>query len=126
MRLVHVALVSSSEQNADRFYGEILGLEKLKVKNLSAGLSKPLFDRNEDFKLIIYGNQDIQFEIFISDRKNFTHQALSHTCLEVADRMDILERCNKAGLEIRRVPKNGSTVVFVKDFDGNLFEIKEG
>ena len=36
----------------------------------------------------------------------------------MADREDFLNRCDMAGLEVRRVPKDDKVVVFVQDFDG--------
>ena len=84
-----------------------------------------MFHREEEIKFINYGNEKIQFEIFISDRNEYANNQLSHTCIEVENRTGFLETCEAAGLEVRKASKNGSTIVFIKDFDGNLFEVKE-
>jgi hypothetical protein len=36
-----------------------------------------------------------------------------------------LRKCEKVQVEIIRVPKGESLITFIKDADGNLFEIKE-
>ena len=125
MKLIHVALCCKSEENSDRFFQGILNLEKLKVKLLPAELSKQLFHREEEIRLINYGNEHLTFEIFISDQNDYPAHQLSHTCIEVENRSDFLERCEVAGLEVRKALKNGSTIVFIRDFDENLFEVKE-
>ncbi|MCP4753142.1 MAG: VOC family protein [Proteobacteria bacterium] len=125
MNLKHVALASSSEKNSDRFFRELLGLECMQVKNLPASLSQQIFDQESDYKLIIYGDSSVQFEIFISTRKEFVDKPVTHICLEMDNRADFLTRCRAAKIEVRQVSKNDSTIVFIKDYDGNLFEIKE-
>ena len=125
MNLIHVALSCKSEENSDRFYHSLLNLDKLNVKTLPTELSKQLFQRDEEITYINYGNEQIHFEIFVSDGNDYADNQLSHTCIEVENRSNFLKRCEAAGLEVRKASKNGSTIVFIKDFDGNLFEVKE-
>jgi hypothetical protein len=46
-------------------------------------------------------------------------------CFGVADRPDLLARCEAGGLSVNRVPKGDVELAFVQDYDGNLVEIKE-
>jgi hypothetical protein len=34
-------------------------------------------------------------------------------------------RCKKAGLEVKKIDKQGSVMMFIRDFDRNLYEVKE-
>ena len=43
---------------------------------------------------------------------------------EVKDREEFIRRCEAMHLEVNRIPKGDTLLTFVKDYDGNLFEIK--
>ena len=70
MQLKHIALVSSSEDKADRFYKTLFGLKKINEKVLPATLSHQIFNLNTELKIINYANDKIHFEIFIADKHN--------------------------------------------------------
>lgn len=124
MRYVHTGLVCSSEGKADRFYQEVLGLEKLNTKTLPAELSQSLFGQDVDLPMINYANDQLHFEVFISAKKDIVENQIGHTCIAVAGRDDLVKRCKSANLEVVEVPKGESMLVFIRDFDGNLFEVK--
>lgn len=125
MKLHHIALVSSSEERSDRFYAEVLGLEKKQVRKAPASLMKQLFNLEEEATFINYvGDNGLFFEIFVVRFRESV--PLSHCCLAVNDRDAFLTTCEKMSVPIRRfVKKDGGSVVFVEDYDHNLFEIKE-
>ena len=131
MKLLHVALVRSSEAASDRFFQDILGLARTRTKTASAELCAQLFGREREHQLIYYGNEHLLFEVFVSDQGDFGENHLGHlghVCLEVGDARELLARCEAAGIEVRRaVPGTGGggAVIFIADEDGNLFEIKE-
>jgi len=130
MILNHIALVCSSEKNSDKFYQEILGLRKLESKTVPAKLAKKIFDSEHAYQLIKYGNDAILFEIFISAEQDraaieSTRIRIEHTCIEVDSIDTFLKKCASGAVEIRRIPKGVAQLVFVTDFDDNLFEIKE-
>ncbi len=123
MILKHVALVCSSEENSDKFYGEILGLEKVSFKTLPSALASQIFDVDSEFKMINYASDDIHFEIFIG-KHDYIGKRIEHVCLQVEDLEEFLDRCRAGGVKILQVPKGDKTVTFIEDPDGNLFEIK--
>ncbi|MBU2643354.1 hypothetical protein KKI24_01500 [bacterium] len=125
MNLNHIALVSTSEENADRFFQTCLGLEKKASKVLPADISEKLFGQKEDFPILYYASDTLSFEIFISRRKEKVKNPLGHICLDVRNREAFAETCASEGLEVLRVPKGNSLLIFVKDFDSNAYEIKE-
>ena len=128
MKLLHVALVRSSEAASDRFFQDILGLARTRMKTASAELCAQLFGREREHQIVYYGNEHLLFEVFVSDHGDFGESHLGHVCLEVGDTRELLARCAAAGIEVRRaVPGTGGggAVIFIADEDGNLFEIKE-
>ncbi len=126
MRISHVALVSGSEEKSNRFYKEALGLKELRSTVIPAGLSKSLFGIDREFKVIDFGNEEMKFEVFVvGDERDVPSRRLDHVCLEVENREALLKKWEGMGFEILRVQKGDSLVIFLKDEDGNLFEIKE-
>jgi len=126
MQIGHIALVSSSEEKANRFYMDGLGLKELRSMVIPAGLSKSLFGIDQELKVIDFGDERIKFEVFIlKNEGSVPLRKLDHTCLEVEDREALLIKWKRLGFEVLQVPKGDSLVIFLKDGDGNLFEIKE-
>ena len=126
MRISHIALVSSSEKKANQFYRDLLGLKVLRSTLIPVSLSRSLFGVEQEVKAIDFGNEGIKFEVFIADHKEGSpFKRLDHICLEVEDRGTLLKKCREMGLEVLQVPKGDSLIVFIKDGDGNLFEVKE-
>jgi len=125
MRLIHAGLVSSSESEADRFFGGVLGLEKTRKSELPAELARPLFGVDEGCEIVYYEGEDFALEVFLTGRPEIVERRLSHLCLQVANRTEVLGRCAGAGVAVREAPKGDRVVVFIEDGDGNLYEIKE-
>ena len=125
MNLRHVALICSSEENADEFFGNLLGLKKSEPKTIPPALSKALFDIDSELKVMNYVNDHIQFEIFIDSHDQSKVRQLEHVCLEVDDLPVFLQRCRRLNVKILQVPKGDSLLTFIRDFDNNLFELKE-
>ncbi len=124
MKIVHVGLGASSEDLADRFYRDILGLKKSSPKTIEASVAKLFFNLNSFITYINYFNDNIRFEIFILPdlKKEFSP---NHLCLEVEDRENFLNKCLASGITVKRLIKEDKEVIFISDFDGHLFEIKE-
>ena len=124
MQLKHNALVSSSEDKADRFYQAVLGLQKINTKTIPALLSDKIFNLNSELKIINYGSNQIHFEIFIADKQGLETTTISHVCLEVDNLEAFLDTCRKMEIAVLQVPKGDAMITFVRDDDGNQFEIK--
>lgn len=125
MNLRHVALVCSSEENADRFFGRVLGLTKAEPKTLPRALSRALFDIDRDLAVINYTSVGVHFEIFIAGRAPRRPRPIEHVCLEVSDLAAFLTRARDAGATVIQIPKGDSLLTFIRDADDDLFEIKE-
>ena len=126
MDLKHVALTSSSEENADAFYAGLLGLTKSDPKTLPGELSKAIFDADNELVMINYRDENVHFEIFVPGSGGGNSRQIAHTCLRVDDLEVFLEKCQGLNIDVSRIPKGDKDLIFIKDFDNNLFEIKSG
>jgi catechol 2,3-dioxygenase-like lactoylglutathione lyase family enzyme len=124
MILRHVALTCSSEKNSDRFYKELLGLEKSEPKNLPKLLSRAIFKVDAELLMIHYQSKAVHFEVFITDYPVSKNRLIDHVCLQVEDLKSFLQKCRDLDVEISQIPRGNRTLTFIRDFDGNIFEIK--
>ena len=125
MLLRHAGLTSSSEDNADKFYRDLLGLNKSEPKTLPADLSKAIFNLDAELQMINYIDENIHFEIFIADQSSTSPSPIEHLCLDVDDLTGFIEQCRRMQVEVALIPKGDKTLTFIKDFDGNLFEVTQ-
>jgi catechol 2,3-dioxygenase-like lactoylglutathione lyase family enzyme len=125
MRLNHVALVCSSEKNANDFYGGILGLERMRTSVLPKDLARQIFGIDKECQMLVYGNDRFTAEVFVASNLPGGRASFEHVCLEVEDVEAFVAKCEAQDVIVNRVLKGERLLTFVKDFDGNLFEIKE-
>ena len=126
MILRHVGLTCTPEKNADTFYAELLGLTKSEPKTLSSELSKAIFNLDTELVMINYQDEHVHCEIFVTDHVEDNKQRISHCCLEIEDLDGFLEKCRRLNVGVARIPKGDRILIFIRDYDGNLFEIKKG
>jgi catechol 2,3-dioxygenase-like lactoylglutathione lyase family enzyme len=125
MRLHHVAVVCRSRENADRFYHKILGLPKIKDSLLSEDLAEAIFQVAQRCTVITYGNENMLVEVFVPETPAENKAPCVHLCLELENREEFIRKCRDMALTVNRIKKGDSLLVFVADYDGNLFEVKE-
>ena len=121
--LKHVALQYSDKEKADIFFLKILGLQLKKTFTISKNLTFEIFGIKKDILIIVYENENTCFEIFITNKKNESN--FEHTCIQINNKEEFIERCKKYGIKPLLVKKGEKTLHFIKDFAGNIFEIKE-
>ncbi len=124
MILKHVALVCGSKENSDKFYGQLLGLKEVNTKILPSELSRQIFNLDSELQIINYADENLHFEIFFNSKESIDAKRIEHVCLEIEDMEALLKKCRAMEAEILQIPKGDKLLVFIKDFDGNLFEIK--
>lgn len=123
MKWIHMGLACRSEANADRFFVTVLELTKSGPKTLSGHVAEGLFGVAADLPMIKYLGDGLQFEVFIDPNREPTNDPIIHACLQVENRDRFLARCECHGVEVIRVPKGEALLTFVRDYDGNLYEI---
>jgi len=125
--------VCCSEVESDRFYQDLLGLSKQDPKTLSRDLAHAIFGVDRELTMINYVGDDVRFEIFITDTAGGIagdtardpSGPIAHTCLAVDDLEEFLTLCRALDVEVARIPRGNYTVTFIKDYAGNLFEVKD-
>jgi catechol 2,3-dioxygenase-like lactoylglutathione lyase family enzyme len=122
---VHTGLAASSEENADRFFINILGLEKSEPKIIDKKLAYSLFGIDAELLMIHYRGGNVDFELFVHKEYKATEKQIAHSCIKVNDLKTIVYKCKDAGLKVIEVPKGLGVITFISDYDGNLFEVKE-
>ncbi len=125
VRFNHVAVHNRSRKEAELFYGRILGLDLVYTFTVPADLAQGIFGIPQDLDVFVFGKGDFRIEVFTADAEIPVATAINHICFEIRDRDSFLERCQKEGLDINRIQREQGITVFIKDFNGNLFEIKE-
>lgn len=122
VKLNHIAIQFEDQEESDIFFSEILNIPKVKEFDLSKELSKKIFDIVTNVKVCVYNNKKARFEVFITkEKQNFS---FNHICIEVENRKELIEKCRKYDLDIRLVDKKEKTLLFIKDFSDNIYEIK--
>jgi catechol 2,3-dioxygenase-like lactoylglutathione lyase family enzyme len=121
--LNHIALQCNDKEKAETFFTEVLGLPIKKKFTVSRGLSEAIFGIDESVDVEVYGNNETIFEIFITQTEK--KRSYGHVCIEIDNKKEFIDRCKKYGIKLIVITKGGKNLLFVKDFTGNLFEIKE-
>ncbi|RLC47662.1 MAG: hypothetical protein DRH57_03650 [Candidatus Cloacimonadota bacterium] len=124
MEIKHIAVESNNKDDANLFYGNILGLEMKYSYKLNKDLCKKIFGISDAMDVIMYGNENINFEIFVnSNYKPF--RTFQHICIQVENKADFISKCHKNNAKVNIIIKeDGKELYFVRDFSGNLFEVK--
>ena len=125
INFVHTGLAASSEENADRFFIDIFGLEKSEPKIIDKKLTHALFGIDDELLMIHYRGGAVDYEIFVHKEYIAPEKQIAHSCIKVNDLEKIVNKCKHAGLKVIEVPKGSGVITFISDYDGNLFEVKE-
>ena len=120
--LNHIALSSNSEKDANLFFTEILCIPLIKKFNISKNLANKIFEINKNIEVLVYENNKIKFEIFITDKKYYKN--FDHICLEIYNKKELIEKCKENNIEYLYANKDKKKLLFIIDKFGNLFEIK--
>lgn len=122
----HVALSMDTKDHARSFYQELLNGELIKEFVISKSLVEKIFSIkifDDHISVMVFEIENLLFEIFISNKKIST--GFNHVCISVENLNGFMKQCQSMNITILKIPKNDKTLIFIKDFSGNLFEIKE-
>lgn len=121
--LNHVALQCNDKEKVETFFTEVLGLPIKKKFTVSRELSEAIFGIDESVDVEVYDNNETRFEIFIAQTEE--KRGYGHVCIEIDNKKEFIDRCKQYGIKPMFITKGGKNLLFVRDFSGNLFEIKE-
>ncbi len=119
----HVAVMCTNRVKAEIFFTKILGVPLAKNFFLSAEMANVIFGVSEKIEIDVFDDGCTRFEVFYEKSKRKI--LFEHICIEVKHKHEFIIGCKEYGLEPFEVQKDGKTLLFVRDFSGNLFEVKE-
>ena len=125
MRINHIALINDSEKKANKFYQDFLGLKKLRTFKVSSDMASQIFNSKKEYKIIVYSSNQVKIEVFIDEEYKGSKNSIPHICIEVENREKLISKAEKMGIDYLKIPKQDSFYLFIRDYNGNLFEIKE-
>jgi extradiol dioxygenase family protein len=125
MLLNHIAIVNASEEHAEKFYGQFLELEKSREYTVSSELAEQLFSLSSEFKAVVYEKDGIRFEIFLYPDSVPESSDIRHAALFVDDLTAFLDRARRFEVEHIIGKTAEKTVHFIKDYSGNMIEVKQ-
>ena len=125
MHLSHVGIINNSEENALRFYRGVMGFRLTKEYLVPAQLSEQIFAIPRDIKMFVFEKEGVKVEVFISPEYKPPVPGISHTGFLLEDLAGFVDKAGRAGVEHIIGKTADRTVHFIKDFSGNLMEIKQ-
>jgi hypothetical protein len=90
-------------------------------------LMEKFFGINQEQKFVVYGKDDFNFEVFITNDMSKAKDLFTHSCLLIKNRDEFVNRATSMDFDVVKVPRNDDTgyYLFIKDTFQNLYEIKE-
>jgi len=125
MLLNHVGVINKSREDALRFYRDFLGFDLTREATVSRELSQQLFAVSQDIPMLVFEKDGIKIEVFIYPECKQPVPDIRHTGLSLENFPEIMEKAPKAGIDLIIGKTKDKTVYFIKDFSGNLIEIKQ-
>ena len=123
MKFLHSAVQMTKLENAKFFFEGILHLKSVRTYTLDEKLSEEIFGVKENYDVLFYALENGFIEVFIG--KKFPYVGLSHIALALRNREEIINSARKFGLWVYEKERTGKDkLVFIKDPDGNLYELK--
>jgi hypothetical protein len=123
--LLHCAVVTSSEENADMVFRRLFGMSVVKEFMVGEELGRALFGFGGEAKVIVYSAGGATIEAFVSPERSGARDRYDHICLAARNRRELLERATRMGMEVTSFARENGDVFFIRDTDGNFYEIKE-
>jgi len=125
MLLNHVGVINKNREDALRFYKDFLGLDLTREVAVSKELSVQLFAAATDIPMMVFEKDAVKIEVFIYPESKQPSPDIKHFGLLLENFSDVIKKAPGAGIELITGRTRDKTVYFVKDFSGNLIEIKQ-
>jgi methylmalonyl-CoA/ethylmalonyl-CoA epimerase len=125
MLLNHVGVFNKSREDALGFYRDFLGFDFTRETTVPKELSEQLFAVSRDVTMLVFEKSGIKIEVFICPECKQSSPDLRHTGFLLENFQEMLEKASKSGVELITGKTKDKTVYFIRDFSGNLIEIKQ-
>lgn len=125
MKFEHVAVATRSEADSDRFFGDLLGMDRTRAFTIPPHLTRAFFGLEQDQRILRYEKDGVAFEVFVAGSDARARDPFTHACVLVTDRDAFASRAETMGYAVTKVPRDaGGYFLFVRDAYGNLYEVK--
>jgi catechol 2,3-dioxygenase-like lactoylglutathione lyase family enzyme len=121
----HVCIEVSSEERCREVFEEVLGLRPAYSFLIEKDFMERMFEAHNSCEAVVYQAGDTKIEVFIRPEMEEIGRRTSHLCLLLPDREKVLKSAGDRGLTILHHPRDGRPLYYIRDHDGNLYEIKE-
>lgn len=125
MLLNHVGVFNKNREDALGFYRDFLGFEFTRETAVPRELSEQLFTVSRDITMMVFEKNGIKVEVFICPECRQPSPHLSHTGFLLENFPEVLTKASKSGVDLITGRTKDKTVYFIRDFSGNLIEIKQ-
>jgi len=123
MELNHIALTVTNHQEITDFYQDILGFQTMRVFELEEQLSEKIFGISTDVAVAVLTRDELSIEVFVSNTPVI--QGFGHICLNVDKRVEIIRKAKAMSYKVISIDRGSYDLIFIKDKNGNLIELKE-
>lgn len=126
MKFEHAAVSANSIEESDKFFNELLRMEKTREFTVNRDLAQQFFGVDKDIVLIRYEKENVSFEVVIDECRDTAKDIFTHICLVIENIEKVIEKAISLGFKVIEVPrKDGKGFYrFIRDEFGNLYEIK--
>jgi len=125
MVLNHVGIINENARQAERFYGDFLKFDKTREFVVPPDLSDQLFRLSREITVMVFERDGIKLEVFLCPDCRRPAIDLAHLGLHVDDLSSLIEQAHASGVDHIIGSTAGKTVHFIRDFSGNLIEVKQ-
>lgn len=122
--LVHCGITVSSLDNAREVFEGIFHLPVAWSFDVGPDVMSALFGIRTAAHVRVYDLGNTRLEVFVIQDMPPPGR-IQHLCLEFEDREPVIRRSEDSGFDVFRYSRPGGDVVFVRDRDANLYELKD-
>ncbi len=121
----HICIEVSSEERCREIFEGVLGLSVAYSFRIDEEFMGRMFGLKAECESVVYQAGDTKIEVFIRPEMGRPVPGTAHLCLSVPDRGRVLQSAEAKGLDVLHHPRNGRPLYYIRDRDGNLYEIKQ-
>ena len=119
----HIALTVNDSKEIESFYKDVLLFHIHHKFSIDRNVIKQIFNVEELTDVYVLNRHDIQFEIFISSKKE--SKVFSHICLIYPKAEITYKKAVQTGYKALVKKNSANNTYFIWDKSGNMFEIKD-
>lgn len=126
----HIGFFTNNAESMIEFYTQVLGFRLGTDSRISGSIVEQIFGNDAECRFIKLHKERFMVEIFQPlNQKSVAHAAtqvgMNHWGFCVEDRGAFVERLRADGVPVKEINRNGRSVYFLQDPDGNRIEIRD-